>query len=80
VNRVLAELTDREKAGDRFNLDNLAYIAAAEGRTDDAFSILEQARQQKMVNMLWIAVDPRVDPLRKDPRFDQLLHRMNLTP
>jgi TolB-like protein/Tfp pilus assembly protein PilF len=80
VKRVLAELTDREKAGDRFNLDNLAYIAAAEGRIDDAFAILEEARQQKMVNMLWIAVDPRVDPLRNDPRFDQLLRRMNLNP
>lgn len=78
--RVMAELVDREKQGDRYNLDNLAYHAAVEGRVDDAFRILEEARTLKMVNMLWIAVDPRVDVLRSDSRFEQLLRRMKLIP
>lgn len=78
--RVLAELTDRQRAGESFSLDNLAYIAAAEGRVDDAFAILNQAVDQRLVNVLWIAVDPRVDSLRADPRFEQLLTRMNIRP
>jgi TolB-like protein len=78
--KVLAELADREKQGERYNHDNLAYIAAAEGRIDDAFRILERAREQRMANMLWIAVDPRVDPLRSDPRLARLLTEMKLRP
>ena len=80
VQQVLAEIRDRERQGERNNLDNLAYIAAAEGRIDDAFRILEEARQQRSPNMLWIAVDPRVDPLRSDPRFERLLKEMKLQP
>jgi serine/threonine-protein kinase len=80
VREVLAEVAEQERQGDRNNLDNLAYIAAAEGRIDEALQILEQARQQRTPNMLWIAVDPRVDPLRSDPRFERLLKDMKLEP
>ena len=78
--KILAELTDRERAGESYSLDNLAYIAAAEGRIDDAFRILDEAVERRMVNVLWIAVDPRVDPLRADPRFPLLLNRMGILP
>ena len=78
--RVLAEIVDRQKQGQGVNLDRLAYIAIADGRFEDAFKLLEEARQQRMVNMLWIAVDPRVDPIRSDPRFQRLVRQMNLTP
>jgi TolB-like protein/Flp pilus assembly protein TadD len=78
VREVMSELIELERRGERNNLDNLAYIAAAEGRIDEAFQILEQARRQRTPNMLWIAVDPRVDPLRSDPRFEQLLKDMKL--
>ena len=78
--KILAELTDRERAGESYSLDNLAYIAAAEGRIDDAFVLLDDAVRRRLVNVLWIAVDPRVDPLRADPRFPQLLNRMGILP
>jgi tetratricopeptide (TPR) repeat protein len=78
VREILAELGDRERKGEIYSLDNLAYIAAAEGRIDEAFEILNRAVDQKLTNVVWIAVDPRVDPLRKDPRFNQLLTRIGL--
>jgi serine/threonine-protein kinase len=73
-----AELADRERRGEGYGSDLLAYLAAAEGRTDDAFRILNEAVDRGMVNLLWIKVDPRADPLRSDPRFTQLVARIGL--
>jgi tetratricopeptide (TPR) repeat protein len=75
---VLTELAAREKAGEMFALDRLAYMAVAEGRIDDAFRILDEAVDRRLTNVLWIAVDPRVDPLRHDPRFNRLLSKAGL--
>jgi serine/threonine-protein kinase len=75
---LLAELDRRRERGEGFSLDNLAYIAAADGRIDEAFSLLDRAIEQRLTNVLWIAVDPRVDPLRADPRFARALTRMGL--
>jgi tetratricopeptide (TPR) repeat protein len=80
VERILDELDVRQRAGDTFSLDNLAYIAAAEGRIDDAFLLLEDAFNRRITSMLWVGVDPRVDSLRADARFDALLKRMKLRP
>ena len=77
---VMAELSKLQQTGRSYSLDNLAYIAAVEGRFDDAFEILERAVDQKLTNVLWIAVDPRADPLRSDPRFDRLVARIGLRP
>ena len=77
---VLDEVFRREKAGEAFSIDNLAYIAAAEGKADEAFRILDQAVAEHLTDVLWILVDPRVDPLRRDPRFDRLLSKAGLRP
>ena len=77
--RLMASLDARERRGEAFSPDNRAYVAIADGRFDDAFRILEDAVARKVVNVLWLAVDPRVDPIRSDPRFAGLLTRMGLT-
>jgi serine/threonine protein kinase/Tfp pilus assembly protein PilF len=76
--RILSELADREKAGEFYSPDNLGYIAAAQGQFDDAFRILNDALDRHSPGVLWIAVDPRVDPLRSDPRFAGLLKKLGL--
>jgi tetratricopeptide (TPR) repeat protein len=79
-NNVLAALSNREKAGETYGIDHLGYIAAAEGRVDDAFHFLDQAVSSRTINVLWMMVDPRVDVLRSDPRFEQLLTKAGLRP
>jgi TolB-like protein len=75
---LLSELADRQSRGEGFSLDNHAYVAAAAGRVDEAFAILDQAVAQRLPNVLWAAVDPRLDPLRTDPRFPPLLFKIGL--
>jgi hypothetical protein len=53
-------------------------LYAALGDRDAAFRSLDAACDQKLSRAIWIKVDPDLDPLRKDPRFDALLHRIRL--
>ncbi len=55
-----------------------AWIHAALGEIDRAFEWLEQAHEERAINLLWIKAQPWFDPLRPDPRFGDLLSRMNL--
>ena len=47
------------------------------GEKDRAFAALEQAYQGRTALMSMLKVDPRIDSLRSDPRFQSLLRRMN---
>jgi tetratricopeptide (TPR) repeat protein len=56
----------------------IAMIYAALGDKDQAFSQLEQAYAQRSEFMGFLKVDPELDSLHSDPRFEDLLRRMNL--
>jgi tetratricopeptide (TPR) repeat protein len=56
----------------------VAVIYAALGRPDDAFAWLEKAYDERDSWMDYLAVDPRLLPLRSDQRYLDLLRRMNL--
>jgi hypothetical protein len=45
---------------------------------DQAFEYLSQAYQERSGWMTYIKIDPRLDPLRTDARFVDLLHRVRL--
>ncbi len=55
-------------------------IYAALGEKDQAFELLEQAYDEHEGTMWILKVSPKFDPLRDDPRFQDLLRRMNLEP
>jgi TolB-like protein/tetratricopeptide (TPR) repeat protein len=55
-------------------------IYAALGKKDEAFHWLETAYQERDAWMVFLKTDPRLDNLRPDPRFQDLLRRMNFPP
>jgi tetratricopeptide (TPR) repeat protein len=58
----------------------VAIIYAGLGEKDRAFEWLERAYQVRDKAMTCLKVDPPLDPLRSDPRFQDLLRRMNFPP
>ena len=56
-----------------------ARIYAGLGEKDKAFEWLEKGYEDRSIGT-HIKVDPIFDPLRSDPRFADLLRRMNLQP
>ena len=55
----------------------LALVYAGLGEKDQAFEWLERAYKAHDKGMCYLKIDPPLDPLRSDPRFQQLLRRMN---
>jgi len=56
----------------------VARVHAALGESDVAFRWLETAYRERAAWLATLKVDPHVDSLRSDPRFDDLLGRMNI--
>ena len=55
-----------------------AYYNAQAGNNDKAFEYLEKSYQRREMWMAYLQVDPRLGPLRDDPRFDELVRRVEL--
>jgi len=55
----------------------IAVIYAGLGDKDRAFEWLEKAFEERATLLVYFRMDPRIWSLRSDPRFQQLLHRMN---
>jgi eukaryotic-like serine/threonine-protein kinase len=54
----------------------LATVEAALGNFDSAFRDLERAREERSHWLTFLRVDPAVDPLRRDSRFEALVGRV----
>jgi hypothetical protein len=57
---------------------DVATVEAALGCADDAFAHLAQACDEGSSWLRFAAIDPRLRPLRADPRFPPLLARLGL--
>ncbi|MGH7731068.1 MAG: protein kinase domain-containing protein [Candidatus Eiseniibacteriota bacterium] len=77
VEAMLPAILERWRAGD-VSPYSIGNIYAALGDRDQAFVWLERALEDRDRMMTSLAVHPRLDPLRGDPRFGSLLARMNL--
>jgi TolB-like protein/DNA-binding winged helix-turn-helix (wHTH) protein/Tfp pilus assembly protein PilF len=56
----------------------LAIVYLALGDKDKAFDYLNKSYQDRSEQLLYLGVEPVVDPLRSDPRFDVLLKQVGL--
>ena len=74
------ELAKLEQWNQRQPLDPVAFVIAyiGMGNDDQAFAWLEKAYMQHSNAMTTLKVDPLYDPLRSDPRFQNLLSRVGL--
>jgi TolB-like protein/DNA-binding winged helix-turn-helix (wHTH) protein/tetratricopeptide (TPR) repeat protein len=75
--RLLGELKRRQQAG---YLPAAAFVDAYLGLddTDQAFVWLERAYQEQSNILQFLKVDPFFDPIRGDPRFKELVHKVGL--
>jgi DNA-binding winged helix-turn-helix (wHTH) protein/TolB-like protein/Tfp pilus assembly protein PilF len=75
---ILNQLQERADKGEYVVPIGIAWIYIGLGANDEAFLWLEKAFAEKSDLMREIKTNPIYDPLRSDPRFTDLLRRMNL--
>ncbi|HKT70327.1 MAG TPA: protein kinase [Terriglobales bacterium] len=77
ADKALADLNEKLKK--RYSCSYevaIAYIYL--GRRDTAFQFLEKGYQDRSDCMPMLGVDPRMDQIRSDPRYQELLRRLDL--
>jgi tetratricopeptide (TPR) repeat protein len=75
--KILNELLARSKRG-YFPSWTIATVYIGLGDKDRAFQWLGKAVEERGESVVWLKVGPLYDPLRSDPRFGDLLRRLNL--
>jgi eukaryotic-like serine/threonine-protein kinase len=56
---------------------HLALIHCSLGRIEKSLDLLELAFETRDAKLLWMGVDPELDPLHGHPRFNDLLRKLN---
>jgi len=62
-----------EQKGESINNYKVAIAFAQLGENDQALAYLKKLAEERSWQIAFLNVDPQVDPLRGDPRFDELL-------
>jgi tetratricopeptide (TPR) repeat protein len=75
--RILAELTEARSTR-VVSAWGIAVLHASLGDVDEAFRWLEIAIQERSSGLILLRVHPRLDPIRKDPRYSALVRRVGL--
>ncbi|HEY0078086.1 MAG TPA: protein kinase, partial [Pyrinomonadaceae bacterium] len=57
----------------------IAVVYSLLGEIDEAFRWIAQAESENAVGLTYVLVDPRIDNLRSDPRYEQFLLRTGIT-
>jgi len=75
-------LEELEKLNRHKEVDPMTFVVAYVGmdRKDQALAFLQKAYTEHSIALANLKVDPTYDPLRSDPRFQELLRRIRLAP
>ncbi|MGA2534399.1 MAG: tetratricopeptide repeat protein [Terracidiphilus sp.] len=75
--KTIAELEEsvRKNGVGRYEI---ALVYTGLGKKQEAFKWLEEAYGARDVGLVYLKIDPCLDPLRSDPRFDDLVRRVGL--
>jgi len=57
-----------------------AIVRFALGDKEQGYASLDAAYNERSLWLIWLKVDPRLDPLRAEPRFQNLMGRVGLDP
>jgi tetratricopeptide (TPR) repeat protein len=76
--KTIAQL-EQDVAKDGVGRYEIALVYTGLGDKQAAFKWLEEAYRTHDVGMVYLKIDPCLDPLRSDPHFDELLRRVGLT-
>lgn len=77
--RLMEELKQRRRAG-YVPAGAFIYSYLALGEYDEVFASLEQAYEEQSNTLQFLKVNPFFDPIRGDPRFQDLQRRVGLAP
>jgi tetratricopeptide (TPR) repeat protein len=75
LNDTLEELKRFPESNQPFYCLGMVYVAL--GDKDRAIQFIAKDYDLHSSRMNWLKVDPALDPLRQDPRFKNLMHKMN---
>ena len=76
---ALIEGIKRKRAAGQYeSAEHVAELYSRLGQVDPAIEWLETAFREHDPELNRLGVDPIFDPLRKDPRFVAMLHRLGL--
>ena len=75
---ILRELTEA-RANRVVSPWGIAALHASLGDVDEAFQWLETALQERSTGLTFLRVHPRIDSIRKDPRYAALVARVGLS-
>lgn len=76
VNTILTKMLETSKRK-HMKPYFIAMCYVASGDFEKAFEWFEKAVDEKNEWMIWFGVDPKLDPIRSDPRYHSLLARTN---
>jgi TolB-like protein/Tfp pilus assembly protein PilF len=75
--RILDELI-AARASKVVSAWGIAALHASLGDVDEAFRWLDTAVEERATGLIFLRVHPRLDPIRPDPRYPALVHRLGL--
>jgi serine/threonine protein kinase/tetratricopeptide (TPR) repeat protein len=77
MREMVKQMLSRMGSG-RPPLGFIAHVLAQIGDTDEAIACAEKAYEERTQEIYTLAVDPAFDPIRSDPRFQDVVRRIGL--